>query len=156
MFTWVWMNWLLLINYYVDCSWLSSIFVVKAHVLKETELFISKPGFLKNLLKCALQNQSLKAHYKAGNIFVRFFICNDGQRLSGAAGARTPDPQIFSLMVWPLGHGNQKHYIACHQHLEIHYLWTNIVNWIIIGPSYLLLWGILKVPLPLNKENQDN
>jgi len=29
--------------------------------------------FVFNLLKCALQNQSLKAHYKAGNIFVGFF-----------------------------------------------------------------------------------
>jgi len=27
-----------------------------------------------HLLKCALQNQSLKAHYKAGNIFVGFFM----------------------------------------------------------------------------------
>jgi len=39
-----------------------------------------------NLLKCALRNQSLKAHYKAGNIFEGFFLATWGQRLLGASG----------------------------------------------------------------------
>jgi len=54
-----------------------------------TTLFLS-------FLKCTLQNQSLKAHYKAG-IFL-FFLATHGQRLPGAAGVRALDPLIPSLI----------------------------------------------------------
>jgi len=58
-----------------------------------------------NPLKCALQKLSLKAHLKAANIFVGFFLATRGQMFPGAARVWAPGHQIPSLMPWPLGHG---------------------------------------------------
>jgi len=55
-------------------------------------------------LKYASQNQSFKAHYKAGNIFTGFFLVTQGQRLPGATVVWTEEPQIPSQMPRPLGH----------------------------------------------------
>jgi len=46
-----------------------------------------------------LQNQSIKAHYKARNVFAGFFG-NPGSKVAWSCRVQTQDPQIPSLMQW--------------------------------------------------------
>jgi len=51
------------------------------------------------LLKYTLQNLSLKAHYKAGNIFAGFFATWDWE-VAWSFRVQTADPQVPSLTSW--------------------------------------------------------
>jgi len=84
-----------------------------------------------------LQNQSLKAHYKAGNISVGFFCATQGQRLPGGAGVQTPDTKIPSLMPWPIGHGD-----------PLYNRGTNLQQ---SEEYFCVLWSPHSVPDPLSR-----
>jgi len=67
-------------------------------------LDLNQKSIFFNCLKCAFRNQSLKAHFKVGNIFVGFFWQPGVKGCLEPSWVRNPDPQIPSVMPWPLCH----------------------------------------------------